>query len=1520
MKKKLIVFSFFVMFIILFSQIVSADGDDDGCSWILIDCIWNYAVEPVVDLVGDIFSDDDCDDEEGDTGSSADGIETCWVGGERYLDFEPGFGQECYPRAKCTLNMYPVYGDFEYYVECRDGDISRQNECANKKFGPFKVSGILPGWNTICSDDDPDAGYLKIKKEGNKLELKANMFRCRDGSESCYTYIENRDTYKSFACAASYIPTALSELEAFYVDYNFLQSSNLSVEPDLNKSLCVLIGGEWLLDETGIWTKEEYEDIGFVNFCCGDDDPYDDGQIALSYDNKDEFLCEDKKWKTAFHAENIFRIAEINKPKIKENAVISYDAVSNHDKWINCESIGPVELEDLNYAHDLARIYCYKEGKRYLFIECCGDQMKTAEGSCFHETTEGESWNEFPKKRHLGSVSTMLLESEAITFNRNDIISKGIIAVDDVNLDVPVKDWSEYIALEFFITLTNITAPINLEIDDSYYRILFDEPIMDYVVNTPAENKPMHVVIPVREWRNVRQLKFYNDPKIFAPDYTATISKIFLRPKQEANLVYCSDETWSPSTPVLSSWTADLDGNEAACDANPAYGWTGTKCCGDDGLNFTEIEISATIYPNNLIAYLRFDEGDGSAVNDSIANKYNGMLIGEPDWRIGKINKALRFDGNDYVNISGGGPLDIQGDYSTSAWIKTEPSQAIWAPVYVKTTSPGNNAYTLQFDDTAERNLIVFHNNPGPSWDTGINLADIKNRWHHIAVVRTGTNMKSYLDGIKIGDSNFNINPSQGSGPMYIGADRVLTYFLNGLVDELIIFNISLTAEEIENIFENKHMQESIVKKIPKKEEYYADAEKGCWNSNAVEDDSTVMDVEYEITKFSEKTISQFYPMQSFKATAATDTRSTEFSATASAKEDPALVEKIGIPPDKDSANYQVSSDNQYVDVFFSDTGASLTSLAPINKEAAIIAKTGYTEAEEAVIGRESVLPIAHVCDSDSCIYPLPEGRPIQIKNLHPGEYNLFIVSQANKTMADPEAETDDPGAYVLAEKIKQSVLFYNGSFYGCKAPDYILNINSSLIDNTSDYCTVKGTHFCSYNNEWSDEAGGAPNSSSRNTAKQVPAGASLVNISEFGCCPSDHCWNGISCVADMSADPNATVEINNTLYSCIKGDWKIAVKKFTWDYAEYGVCPSSTQCLIGLTGNADYNNNISMYFGPNYNQNPICIETGQFIEDHYCHNGNWTSRTKLIATQLLDISGEINSFTLYCDKYNKILPGYGDTYVRDTLIEGKVVEELQGIPFAWSCFNNLNEWNANHNYNKPCANNFCSLTYNTPAGPNIVLAASVNKPLDFSLDVYQPGFGYFFLEEVFGVNKNYCDDLIDAGNDFAKCSGDSKFWYSDRLSSVISSFMALDGIVPLTAWDKIKGFFRGIFEFILGWEPLGSMGAAINASFMEQVSDFNQICIAKAGAKEAYLVMETADPTKVFLTAKYVNLVGTDICSIVDTLDLGNINYNCTQANGGYIVYAEPFKGADQKPTYSGSQDIGALWETLADTCIRLS
>ena len=181
---------------------------------------------------------------------------------------------------------------------------------------------------------------------------------------------------------------------------------------------------------------------------------------------------------------------------------------------------------------------------------------------------------------------------------------------------------------------------------------------------------------------------------------------------------------------------------------------------------------------------------------DSSGSNCDGIEYDAPTWRPagGKYQGALEFDGvNDYLRTPDSlSCLQLTGDYTISLWIKSAGSQKPWAGVLAKTNATGStNHWALQFDGGNPKQLRVWH--PTGSWATAITVNDlaVPDRWYHIAVMREGTSMSSYLDGTLRKLGVWTVAPGSGTGHLNVAVDRTAdpNCHYAGLMDDLRIYN-----------------------------------------------------------------------------------------------------------------------------------------------------------------------------------------------------------------------------------------------------------------------------------------------------------------------------------------------------------------------------------------------------------------------------------------------------------------------------------------------------------------------------------------------------------------------------------------------------------------------------------------------------------------------------------------------------------------------------------------------------------
>ncbi len=188
------------------------------------------------------------------------------------------------------------------------------------------------------------------------------------------------------------------------------------------------------------------------------------------------------------------------------------------------------------------------------------------------------------------------------------------------------------------------------------------------------------------------------------------------------------------------------------------------------GSNPGTLEGGATFAPGLVGQAFSFNGVDG-AVETTATDVMNRLPFTVDAW----VNPSLRSDGTDFPNNA------ISND-----------NPGLYGNGFGVNVFPGGSQLKVEFEDG-------FRAVPGVSFNAG--------QWYQIAVVYTSGNYKAYVNGQLVDDFNFNQGAPDGVNFVRIGKHNndVGTYgtrrFFNGLIDEVQIFNSSLTASEIQSIF-----------------------------------------------------------------------------------------------------------------------------------------------------------------------------------------------------------------------------------------------------------------------------------------------------------------------------------------------------------------------------------------------------------------------------------------------------------------------------------------------------------------------------------------------------------------------------------------------------------------------------------------------------------------------------------------------------------------------------------------------
>lgn len=364
----------------------------------------------------------------------------------------------------------------------------------------------------------------------------------------------------------------------------------------------------------------------------------------------------------------------------------------------------------------------------------------------------------------------------------------------------------------------------------------------------------------------------------------------------------------------------------------------------------------------------------------------------------------------------------------------------------------------------------------------------------------------------------------------------------------------------------------------------------------------------------------------------------------------------------------------------------------------------------------------------------------------------------------DPEEYYNDPGtvggcwdkklikSISFVNGTNNSVINYGGEFHGCEINKTNFNRDNDNLLNLKDYHT-KGqlianhgycfndpnkNYYCSYTEKWLQT-----NGLDKTHFSSAPGNISnLTNSTNLPaeCCAATECWDKTKCIENQRDNPLAE-PLNG--YRCIDGNWEEANKKFTMDDSVSGYCPKISQCLVNPFEKNETNQ---------------CIESGTYVikpgpytvDDNYCGNGFWTSRTKLLALKMLKLKTESN-YTLFCDDRQSTLNNL------NYIVEGEAAANI---------LINIK------------TNNFCILK----DGNKVIAGTTINKDIE---DIPSTDLN------IFGVTSCSSSGLVNDGQ-YHPCDSNKKVWYNKKLRSIIYSATGIGNIPtdasPVESFDQYIG------------------------------------------------------------------------------------------------------------------------------------
>jgi hypothetical protein len=142
------------------------------------------------------------------------------------------------------------------------------------------------------------------------------------------------------------------------------------------------------------------------------------------------------------------------------------------------------------------------------------------------------------------------------------------------------------------------------------------------------------------------------------------------------------------------------------------------------------------------------------------------------------------FDGTgDYLSLTPSSLLQFDGDFTIECWVRTGST----ADMLVGSSSSDFNNQIFRINQAGTGNLSCFIN---PTQVFAATAAGITtNTWHHLAMCRSGTNTRMFVDGTQVGSTNTTWSSTFRMdivGAFFVaGGIATPPLYFNGYIDEL---------------------------------------------------------------------------------------------------------------------------------------------------------------------------------------------------------------------------------------------------------------------------------------------------------------------------------------------------------------------------------------------------------------------------------------------------------------------------------------------------------------------------------------------------------------------------------------------------------------------------------------------------------------------------------------------------------------------------------------------------------------